>query len=106
LTQKKLKDSLPIVPFSNDTKDHQINSLSLAERNKLLLSRLNSLELFLQEYVVDVKYLSRIRDNVNTTNNTEERLFDKQNTNSASPTKLETIPPQQQKENLEIVLDD
>ncbi|CAG8676022.1 6338_t:CDS:2 [Rhizophagus irregularis] len=92
LTQKKLKNSLPIVPFSDDhnTKGHQINSLSLAEQNKLLLSRLNNLESFLQEYVVDVKYLDRIRDNMNTANNTG----DNQNTNSESST-LGTISSHQ-----------
>ncbi|CAB5360068.1 unnamed protein product [Rhizophagus irregularis] len=102
LTQNKLKDSLPIVPFSDDpkTKNHQINSLSLAEQNKLFLSRLNSLELFLQEYVVDVQYLDRIRDNVETTNNTD----DNQNTNSASSTTSETISSQQQNENLAITI--
>ncbi|CAG8676020.1 6337_t:CDS:2 [Rhizophagus irregularis] len=101
LTQNKLKDSLPTVPFSDDpnTKD-QINSLSLAEQNKLFLLRLNSLELFLQEYVVDVQYLDRIRDNVDTTNNTD----DNQNTNSASFTTSETISSQQQNENLAITI--
>ncbi|GBB97460.1 hypothetical protein RclHR1_00030017 [Rhizophagus clarus] len=97
LTQKKLKDSLPIIPFSDDSdiKDHQINSLSLAEQNKLLLTRLKSLELFLQEYVVDVQYLDRIRDNANKTNNAGER-FNNQNTNSVSTTTLGTISSQQQ----------
>ncbi|CAB4397306.1 unnamed protein product [Rhizophagus irregularis] len=92
LTQNKLKDSLSIVPFSDDpnTKGHQINSLSLAEQNNLLLSRLNNLESFLQEYVVDVKYLDRIRDNMNTANNTG----DNQNTNSESST-LGTISSHQ-----------
>ncbi|PKY16278.1 hypothetical protein RhiirB3_428620 [Rhizophagus irregularis] len=92
LTQNKLKDSLPIVPFSDDpnTKGHQINSLSLAEQNNLLLSRLNNLESFLQEYVVDVKYLDRIRDNMNTANNTGYN----QNTNSESST-LGTISSHQ-----------
>lgn len=101
MTQNKLKDSLPTVPFSDDpnTKD-QINSLSLAEQNKLFLLRLNSLELFLQEYVVDVQYLDRIRDNVDTTNNTD----DNQNTNSASFTTSETISSQQQNENLAITI--
>ncbi|CAB5360070.1 unnamed protein product [Rhizophagus irregularis] len=70
------------------------------EQNKLFLSRLNSLELFLQEYVVDVQYLDRIRDNVETTNNTD----DNQNTNSASSTTSETISSQQQNENLAITI--
>jgi hypothetical protein len=105
LTQKKLKDTLPTVPFFDDlrTKDqiNSINSLSLVEQHKLLLSKLNSLELFLQEYVVDVQYLNRIRDNIN---NTGEK-FDNQNTNnSLSSTTLETIPSQQQKETLEITM--
>jgi hypothetical protein len=61
ITQNKLKKSLPTIPFfdaSNpDTENHP--SLSLAERNEL---RINSLELFLQDYVVDVNYLDKIRD--------------------------------------------
>ncbi|GES92293.1 galactose oxidase [Rhizophagus clarus] len=91
-TQKKLKDSLPIIPFS-DVPDHievhQINSLSLFERNKLFLSRLNSLEIFLREYVVDVKYLNKIRNDV-------REGFNDQNTNSTSSTTLETTSSQQQ----------
>ncbi|GBC04955.1 hypothetical protein RclHR1_05970012 [Rhizophagus clarus] len=64
LTQGKLKKTLPIIPFFDashiGTEDHPPNhDLSLAEKNEL---RIKSLELFLQEYVVDVHYLDGIRD--------------------------------------------
>ncbi|GBC04962.1 hypothetical protein RclHR1_05970019 [Rhizophagus clarus] len=63
LTQKKLMKTLPMIPFfdtsytnikNDDSSDHD---LSLAEKNEI---RIKSLELFLQEYVVDVNYLNNI----------------------------------------------
>ncbi|RIA84945.1 hypothetical protein C1645_831519 [Glomus cerebriforme] len=65
-TQKHLGDSLPIIPFFDtselNTKHHPSkHALSLTEQNELILSRIDSLELFLQEYVVDVRYLDGIR---------------------------------------------
>ncbi|RGB28215.1 hypothetical protein C1646_768108 [Rhizophagus diaphanus] len=67
LTQKELGKALPTIPFFDtinpDIKNHPSkHALSLAEQNKLILTRIDSLELFLQEYVVDVHYLNGIRD--------------------------------------------
>ncbi|GBC04951.1 hypothetical protein RclHR1_05970008 [Rhizophagus clarus] len=58
LTQRKLKKTLPIIFDTNadDTPDRPPNSLTS------LQSRVDSLELFLQEYVVDVNYLDGIRN--------------------------------------------
>ncbi|RIA84961.1 hypothetical protein C1645_831537 [Glomus cerebriforme] len=60
LTRNKLKKTLPIIPFFEtsylDVDNHLLkNDLSLAEQNKL---RIDSLEIFLQEYVVDWGALS------------------------------------------------
>ncbi|GBC04953.1 hypothetical protein RclHR1_05970010 [Rhizophagus clarus] len=92
LTQKKLKKTLPIIPFFDtniDTKDHpSIQGLSIDEKIELiplLQSRIDSLELFLQEYVVDVYYLNGIRDKLSksrTTTIDTMRGFDNSNTNS------------------------
>ncbi|CAB4402326.1 unnamed protein product [Rhizophagus irregularis] len=62
-TQKKLTTTLPTIPFFNtinpDIKNRPSkHALSLAEQNELILTRIDSLELFLQEYVVDVHYLN------------------------------------------------
>ncbi|PKC67629.1 hypothetical protein RhiirA1_458175 [Rhizophagus irregularis] len=63
-TQKKLKKIFPIIPFSdtsykNFKKYPPYHELSSDEQTEL---RINSLELFLREYVVDVHYLDGIRD--------------------------------------------
>ncbi|CAB4386960.1 unnamed protein product [Rhizophagus irregularis] len=73
LTRKKLKTTLPTIPFFDtmdlNTKNHPSrHALSLAEQNELILARIDSLELFLQEYVVDVRYLDGLRDGLPTTN--------------------------------------
>ncbi|RIA99295.1 hypothetical protein C1645_800671 [Glomus cerebriforme] len=91
ITQNKLKKTLPMIPFYDtsysDTKNQ--NDLSLAE----LQSRIVSLELFLQDYVVDVNYLNSVRDKSirsrATWNRTDNQVlhntigrFDNLNTNS------------------------
>ncbi|RGB35944.1 hypothetical protein C1646_758711 [Rhizophagus diaphanus] len=51
-----------------DTKNHPSrHALPLAEQNELILARIDSLELFIQEYVVDVRYLDGIRDRLPST---------------------------------------
>ncbi|PKY49271.1 hypothetical protein RhiirA4_465184 [Rhizophagus irregularis] len=113
-TQKKLKNALPIIPFFDTThNDHFKNyspdrELSLAERNEL---RISGLELFLQEYVVDVHYLDGIRDRLvirpkttldstaNTINDQEaqnmKEEFDNLNANSTHSTES-TVTQQQE----------
>ncbi|CAB4493426.1 unnamed protein product [Rhizophagus irregularis] len=66
-TQKNLQLTLSTIPFFNtinpDIKNRPSkHALSLAEQNDLILTRIDSLELFLQEYVIDVHYLNGIRD--------------------------------------------
>ncbi|RIA84954.1 hypothetical protein C1645_741947 [Glomus cerebriforme] len=70
VTQKKLRVVLPAIPFFDTLNPSPINhaqnhyaDLPLAKQNELILSRIDSLELFLQEYVVDVQYLDGIRKN-------------------------------------------
>lgn len=69
LTRKKLKTTFSTIPFFDtidpDIKNHPSRrALSLAEQNELILARIDSLELFLQEYVVDVHYLDGIRNSL------------------------------------------
>ncbi|RIA80029.1 hypothetical protein C1645_19472 [Glomus cerebriforme] len=99
LTRNKLKKSLPIIPFFDksysDIKNQ--NDLSLAE----LQSSINSLELFLQDYVVDVNYLNRIRDKSrdikNSTENTENTTEIMSNLNNqAIHTVSNTVEQEQQ----------
>ncbi|RIA90353.1 hypothetical protein C1645_823489 [Glomus cerebriforme] len=56
--QRRFRNASSNIPFF-DTSDP--NTLSLAEQNRLLRSRIDSLELFLQEYVIDVQFLDKIR---------------------------------------------
>jgi hypothetical protein len=121
LTQTKLKKTLPIIPFfdtsSTNTKDHKHNP-PLVEKDEiipLLQSRIDSLELFLQEYVVDVHYLNDIRDKlirsretlnstIDTMNNLNNQVlqdvrvgFDNVNTNSMyTPVSTTAVQQQQQ----------
>ena len=75
MTQNKLKKTLPIIPFYNTLNLDTANSkdaFSLAEQNELIpliLSRIDGLELFLQEYVVDVRYLRKLTTADNNLNN-------------------------------------
>ncbi|CAG8598639.1 8112_t:CDS:2 [Rhizophagus irregularis] len=106
-TQKKLKDALPIIPFFDTTHNDNFKNyspdreLSLAERNEL---RISGLELFLQEYVVDVHYLDGIRkttlnSTTNTINDQEaqnmKEEFDNINTNTTHSTES-TVTQQQE----------
>ncbi|RGB23699.1 hypothetical protein C1646_774134 [Rhizophagus diaphanus] len=113
-TQKKLKNALPIIPFFDTTHNDNFKNyspdreLSLAERNEL---RISGLELFLQEYVVDVHYLDGIRDRLvirpkttlnsttNTMNDQEaqnmKEEFDNINTNTTRSTES-TVTQQQE----------
>ncbi|GES78850.1 galactose oxidase [Rhizophagus clarus] len=108
LTKRKLKKTLPIIPFheasSSNTED---SDLSLAEKVKMLQSKIDSLELFLREYVVDVDYLDKIRDKLvkpqstlKSTTDTMREGFDNLNTNST----VSTIVVQQQQEGLMITI--
>ena len=63
-SQNKLIKTFPIIPFfdvsnpdANDNPSRDV--LPLDKQNKL---RIDSLELFLQEYVIDVNYLDGIRN--------------------------------------------
>ncbi|CAB4487184.1 uncharacterized protein OCT59_001273 [Rhizophagus irregularis] len=126
LTQKKLEKTLPTIPFFDtinpDIKNHPSkHALSSAEQNKLILTRIDSLELFLQEYVVDVHYLNGIRDklskeratltsttdvmnNLNNQTIRDMRVgFDNLNTNSMY-TPISATATQQQQEGLMITV--
>ncbi|RGB29336.1 hypothetical protein C1646_766733 [Rhizophagus diaphanus] len=110
LTRKKLKTTLPTIPFFDtmdpNTKNHPSrNALSLAEQYELILARIDSLELFLQEYVVDVRYLDGIRDRLPTTNimnnlnnhgikNLKEE-FDSTSTTNSTISTVSTVTQQQ-----------
>src|SRR5437764_7242345 len=64
MSRKKLMKTFPAISFFDalkpDDKDHNSRDVfSLAEQNRL---RLDSLELFLQEYVIDVNYLEGMRN--------------------------------------------
>uniref|UniRef100_U9TP93 Uncharacterized protein n=1 Tax=Rhizophagus irregularis (strain DAOM 181602 / DAOM 197198 / MUCL 43194) TaxID=747089 RepID=U9TP93_RHIID len=66
-TQKNLQLTLSTIPFFNtinpDIKNRPSKqALSLAEQNDLILTRIDSFELFLQENVIHVHYLNGIRD--------------------------------------------
>ena len=63
ISRKKFVKTFPIIPFTgysnpDDKNHHSRDILSLAEQNRL---RIDSLELFLQEYIIDVNYLNGIR---------------------------------------------
>ncbi|CAB4416567.1 unnamed protein product [Rhizophagus irregularis] len=128
LTQKKLRTTLPTIPFFNtinpDIKNHPSkHALSLTEQNKLILERIDSLELFLQEYVVDVHYLNDIREReklskpratltstTNIMNNSNNQViqnmrvgFDNLNTNSMY-TPISARAAQQQQEGLMVTV--
>ncbi|CAB4495224.1 uncharacterized protein OCT59_010266 [Rhizophagus irregularis] len=65
LTRRKLKETLPIIPFYDKSYTDANHDLSLDEKIELiplLQSRIDSLELFLREYVVDVNYLDNIQN--------------------------------------------
>ncbi|RIA84951.1 hypothetical protein C1645_808518 [Glomus cerebriforme] len=110
-TRKELKKTLPIIPFYDSSspiiKNNPERKLSLAEQNEL---RIYSLELFLQEYVVDVRYLDGVRDKLiksrrssSNENKTNDQMvgFDNLNTNSVhslASTTVATIPSQQQED--------
>ncbi|RIA84959.1 hypothetical protein C1645_831534 [Glomus cerebriforme] len=91
-TQKKLKTTLPVVPFfdSSNPDNKHYPALPLAKKNEL---RIDGLELFLQEYVVDVSYLDKIRNlNIN------DQIVvgsDTNSTNSTSNTTVVTTSSQQ-----------
>jgi hypothetical protein len=111
LTRKKLRTTLPTIPFFDtinpDIKSHHSKrALSLAEQNELILARIDSLELFLQEYVVDVHYLDSVRDRLisskaifNSTMNNQEFKgeFDILNTSSTNST-VSTVTQQQEQQ--------
>jgi hypothetical protein len=105
VTKNKLKKTLPIIPFS-DIPD--IKDLPPEEQNKL---RINALELFLKEYIVDVRYLDDIRESGATSltsnsiqNSMENRIvitegsedFNKLDTNSMHSATDSTMRSQQQ----------
>ncbi|CAB4495216.1 hypothetical protein RhiirA5_412878 [Rhizophagus irregularis] len=83
LTQRKLKKTLPIIPFFDTHIDTEANhDLSMAEKIELiplLQSRIDSLELFLQEYVVDVYYLNSVRDKLAKSRATLNSMIDANN---------------------------
>ncbi|RGB23703.1 hypothetical protein C1646_774138 [Rhizophagus diaphanus] len=83
LTQRKLKKTLPIIPFFDTHIDTEANhDLSMAEKVELiplLQSRIDSLELFLQEYVVDVYYLNSVRDKLAKSRVTLNSMIDANN---------------------------
>ncbi|CAB4416563.1 unnamed protein product [Rhizophagus irregularis] len=109
ITQKKLKKIFPIIPFSdtsykNFKKYPPYHELSSDEQTEL---RINSLELFLREYVVNVHYLDGIRDRLvirpktisdSTTNQEAQNMkkeFDNLNVNSTHSTES-TVTQQQE----------
>ncbi|RIA90348.1 hypothetical protein C1645_823483 [Glomus cerebriforme] len=101
--QNKLKNALPIIPFFDTsdpkTKEHPKKGLSLAEQNELLswaLSRIDVLELFLQEYVIDVQFLDKIRKLKQNYDNDNNETGDEQEKNLASITTVTTEPSQQE----------
>ncbi|CAB4416561.1 unnamed protein product [Rhizophagus irregularis] len=72
LTRRKLKETLPIIPFYDKSYTDANHDLSLDEKIELiplLQSRIDSLELFLREYVVDVNYLDNIQNRSVSSNN-------------------------------------
>ena len=67
ISRNKLIKTFPVIPFLNisnpdDKNHHSRNVLSLDEQNKL---RIDSLESFLKEYVVDVNYLDEVHEDRN-----------------------------------------
>ncbi|RIA84963.1 hypothetical protein C1645_831539 [Glomus cerebriforme] len=103
LTRNKLKKSLPTIPFFNtDIKDrppiHDLSDLSLDEKIDLipkLQSRIDSLELFLRDYVVDVHYLDGIRDKSSETGNSTKNTENMSNLNNQA---IHTVSKQQQED--------
>ncbi|RGB29339.1 hypothetical protein C1646_766736 [Rhizophagus diaphanus] len=72
LTRRKLKETLPIIPFYEKSYTDANHDLSFDEKIELiplLQSRIDSLELFLREYVVDVNYLDDIQNRSVSSNN-------------------------------------
>uniref|UniRef100_U9TVB5 Uncharacterized protein n=1 Tax=Rhizophagus irregularis (strain DAOM 181602 / DAOM 197198 / MUCL 43194) TaxID=747089 RepID=U9TVB5_RHIID len=109
-TQKKLNKIFPIIPFSdtsykNFKKYPPYHELSSDEQTEL---RINSLELFLREYVVNVHYLDGIQDRLvirpktisdSTTNQEAQNMkeeFDNLNANSTTHFTESTVTQQQE----------
>ncbi|CAB5093612.1 unnamed protein product [Rhizophagus irregularis] len=83
LTQRKLKKNPPNNSIFDTHIDTEANhDLSMAEKIELiplLQSRIDSLELFLQEYVVDVYYLNSVRDKLAKSRATLNSMIDANN---------------------------
>lgn len=117
LTQKKLGKALPIIPFFDTSyADPSTHNLSLAEKNEL---RIKCLELFLQEYVVDVQYLNKLSESRATSTSTTDTMnnlnnqviqdtsvgFNNLNTNTNSlHTPISTTAMRQQQEGLMVTV--
>jgi hypothetical protein len=82
LTRKRFQKTFPIIPFfdtsytNTKNRDSSNHDLSLAEENEL---RINNLELFLREYVVDVHYLDGIRNKLVKSGETSNSATDTMN---------------------------
>ncbi|CAG8648236.1 10601_t:CDS:2, partial [Funneliformis caledonium] len=62
-TQNKLRKELPVIPLINSNPEIlNISRENSREELIALLHRVNSLEVFLREYVVDIKYLKELKE--------------------------------------------
>ncbi|CAG8663685.1 8467_t:CDS:2 [Rhizophagus irregularis] len=98
-TQKNLQLTLSTIPFFNtinpDIKNRPSKqALSLAEQNDLILTRIDSFELFLQENVIHVHYLNGIRDKLAKPRATSTSTTDAMNTTQQQEGLMVTVPPQ------------
>src|SRR6266498_4967332 len=77
-TRDKLKDTFPEIPLINSSlEDSSSQDISHV---KELQDRLNTLEVFLKEYIIDVKYLKKLNDR-----NDDKELPSIPNSNQTSP---------------------
>lgn len=62
-TQNKLRKELPIIPLINSNPGILNTSREISREEHIALQRrVHSLEVFLREYVVDIKYLKELKE--------------------------------------------
>ena len=81
-THNKLRKTLPVIPLVNDSERFLSTSWEISrEEHRALQNRVHALEVFLREYVVDVKYLEKI-DNIGKDEKKDLLVYNNNNNNN------------------------